>query len=166
MFDNVQIRSLTSDLKSLIPSLSTCASVMSLLDRSVFVLLYVSRLHLSVPSHVCTHMCVSLCVCSVSARGSICVRLTRREPLSAGSPGGPKSSGRPEAWNPSRPGQMSLCSARLGLRRPHRPLKDVWISERRPDCLTLFKKKKEKEPPPNWIEEPLFELNMTSRCAY
>ena len=55
--------------------------------------------------------------------GSICVRLTHWEPLAAGSPAGSKSSGWPEAWNPSRPGQMSLCSARLSLQRPHGPLK-------------------------------------------
>ena len=87
---------------------------------SVFTLTYVR-------AHMCMPMCVCLspCVCSALVWGSICVRLTRWEPLPAGSPGGPKSSGRPEAWNPSRPGQMSLCSARLSLRRPHRPLKTL-----------------------------------------
>lgn len=60
------------------------------------------------------HVCVSSCVCSSAGRGSICVGLTRWEPQAAGSPGWSKSCGRPEAWNPSRPGQMSLCSG-LGL---------------------------------------------------
>ncbi len=121
---------------------STCASSSCVVRvweiQYVHVCLYISvskcvfaplcpHLHLSSPPHVCVHMhvCVSPCVCSALAWGSICVRLTRWEPLSAGSPGGPKSSGRLEAWNPSRPGQMSLCSARLSLQRPHRPLKTL-----------------------------------------
>lgn len=90
-----------------------------------------SHLHLSLPSHTsmcqctCAWMCRCLGVWSVLVWGSICVRLTRWEPLAAGSPGRPKSSGRPEAWNPSRPGQMSLCSGWLSLQRPHRPLKTL-----------------------------------------
>lgn len=122
-----------------------------------------SHLHLSVPSYMCMHMCVSpcVCVCSVSAWGSICVRLTRWEPLSAGSPGGPKSSGRPEAWNPSRPGQMSLCSARLSLQRPHRPLKTFGADFGSQNAdQTVFTCSHKNKPPPKWIKEHLFELNI------
>lgn len=129
---------------------------------SVFALLYVHTCICLYP-HICACTCVFLrvCVCSVSAWGSICVRLTRWEPLSAGSPGGPKSSGRPEAWNPSRPGQMSLCSARLSLQRPHRPLKTFGADFGSQNAdQTVFTCSHKNKPPPKWIKEHLFELNI------
>lgn len=105
------------------------------------------RSHLSAPSHVCVCTCASPCVCSVSAWGSICVRLTRWEPLSAGSPGGPKSSGRPEAWNP--------CRARtdVSLFRPTQPSATSQTSRRRFGAeaglrLHRLKRVKEKNNPP------------------
>lgn len=75
------------------------------LYRTVLVFLHV---HTCICLEILPLVCVSPCVCSAMAWGSICVRLTLWERLPAGSPGGPKSSGRPEAWNPRRPGQMSF----------------------------------------------------------
>lgn len=104
-----------------------CRSVLYL---SVFLLLYVHTCiclypHILLCGCTCAWTCGCLGVCSLLAWGSICVRLTHWEPLSAGSPGGLKSSGRPEAWNPSRPGQMSLCSGQLSLQWPQRLLKTL-----------------------------------------
>lgn len=84
---------------------------MSVLNASAFSF-QISAQHLPLSSYIraCTRVRFSMCVFS-AGWGSICVRLTRWEPLPAGSPGGSKSYGRPEAQNPSRPGQMSLCSA-------------------------------------------------------
>lgn len=113
-----------------------CSALSPHSNVRVFVLLCV---------HTCiclySHTCVPPCVCSVSTWGSICVRLTRWEPLSAGSPAGPKSSGRPEAWNPSRPGQMSLCSGRLSPPRPHRPLGADTGSWDRPQNIDFTRRK-------------------------
>lgn len=106
--------------------------------------------HLSVLSHMCAHTCVPPCVFSVDV-GSICVTLTRWEPLSAGSPAGPKSSGRPEAWNPSRPGQMSLCSGRLSPLRPRRPLGEASGSRRRPENTDFTPQNTRR--PANWMKD-------------
>lgn len=93
------------------------------LNVSAF-LVQISTQHLPLSSYIraCSRVRFSMCVFS-AGWGSICVRLTHWEPLPAGSPGGSKSYGRPEAQNPSRPGQMSLCWARLRIQRPHRPLR-------------------------------------------
>lgn len=98
---------------------------MSVFSTSVFFFHYV---HTCICLHphicACTRVYFSMCVFS-AGRGSICVRLTHWEFLPAGSPLGPKSFARPEAWNPSRPGQMSPCSAWLRLQRPHGPVKTL-----------------------------------------
>lgn len=137
-----------------------CMSVFSL---SVFFFLYVHT-YICLHPHMCacTRVCFSMCVFT-AGRGSICVRLTRWESLPAGSPLGPKSSGRPEAWNPSRPGQMSPCSAWLRLQRPHRPVKTLGAEfdssknvdqiMARPDWMTSEPKhsKPPKKTPKNFI---------------
>lgn len=107
-------------------SSASTSSVVGLKPLVRFLDIGVFRL-LCVRARICRrrHTCASPCVCSVSAWGSICVRLTRWEPLSAGSPGGPKSFGWPEAWNPSR------ARTDVSLFRPTQPSATSQTSRRR-----------------------------------